>query len=88
MGLLEEGKAVLSLVLHHLVPMLSLDNAFSSEELRGWHASNLKKTGAFDVSGFVVEHKFDGLGVNILYENGRFVRAATRGDGVGWGRCY
>ncbi|MCL1907305.1 MAG: NAD-dependent DNA ligase LigA [Propionibacteriaceae bacterium] len=63
--------------------MLSLDNAFSFDEVRSWHgrASNLVDDGALDESGFISEMKIDGLAVDLVYHNGLLVRAATRGDG-------
>jgi len=63
----------------HLEPMMSLDNAFSAEELQSW-AARLAREGA-DGAEFLCELKVDGLAVNLLYENGRLVRGATRGDG-------
>ena len=63
----------------HLVRMLSLDNAFSGEELASW-AARIERQ---EITGaeFLCELKVDGLAVNLLYEDGRLVRAATRGDG-------
>jgi len=63
----------------HLEPMLSLDNAFSFEELESWRA-RLARDGVVDPA-YLCELKVDGLAVNLLYEDGRLVRAATRGDG-------
>jgi DNA ligase (NAD+) len=63
----------------HLEPMMSLDNAFSFEELEAW-AARLHREGAGDAD-FLCELKVDGLAVSLLYENGRLVRGATRGDG-------
>ncbi len=59
----------------HLERMMSLDNAFSSEERKAWAAKvgNVK---------FLCELKIDGLAINLRYENGNLVSAATRGDGV------
>lgn len=64
----------------HGVPMLSLDNAFSAEDLRNFvrRAQNLAHGAQME---FVVELKVDGLAVSLLYENGVFARGATRGDG-------
>ncbi len=66
-------------VAHH-VPMMSLDNAFSPEELRAW-ADRLAKQVPADTS-FECELKIDGLAISLLYRDGQFVRAATRGDGT------
>ena len=63
----------------HLRPMESLDNAFSYEELAAWHA-RLARDGVEDPA-LLCELKVDGLAINILYEEGRLVRALTRGDG-------
>ena len=65
----------------HLVPMLSLDNAFDEVEFRSFNKrlqDRLKDTSTLT---FCCEPKLDGLAVSILYENGVLVRAATRGDG-------
>ena len=64
----------------HATPMLSLANAFDMDDLRAWHrrASNLLEDDGFDM---VVELKIDGLAVSLIYEDGRMVRGATRGDG-------
>lgn len=64
----------------HVVPMLSLDNAFTDAELRAWHARISRLVTEPIV--FVGEPKLDGLAISLLYEDGRLVRAATRGDGV------
>ncbi|MDQ6522259.1 NAD-dependent DNA ligase LigA [Nocardioides sp. LHD-245] len=63
----------------HLQRMESLDNAFSFEELGAWYA-RLGRDGITDAA-LLCELKVDGLAINILYENGRLVRALTRGDG-------
>jgi DNA ligase (NAD+) len=62
----------------HLERMLSLDNAFSAEELQAWF-DRVERDAAPD--HYLCELKIDGLAVNLLYEGGRLVRAATRGDG-------
>jgi DNA ligase (NAD+) len=68
-------------VVEHPVPMLSLGNAFNTEDLYAWHTRTLKLLGVtqFDM---VCEHKMDGLAIALTYENGIFVRGATRGDGL------
>ena len=64
----------------HLVAMLSLDNAMAPEDLTEFEA-RLKRALPGIVPSYVCEPKIDGLGVALLYERGRFVRGATRGDG-------
>ena len=63
----------------HLRRMESLDNAFSYDELQAWHA-RLARDGVTDPA-LLCELKVDGLAINLLYEDGRLVRALTRGDG-------
>ncbi len=65
----------------HIFPMLSLANAFSSEELRAF-GQRVKKIIPQQRLKYVSELKIDGLAVALVYENGIFVRGATRGDGV------
>ena len=64
----------------HEVPMMSLDNAFDLDELRAWDTRAVSRLGG-PVGPYVCELKFDGLAISVRYENGRLVRAATRGDG-------
>jgi DNA ligase (NAD+) len=64
----------------HTVPMLSLANAFTPEELRQFD-ERVRKVVPDDPVEYSVELKFDGLAVALAYENGIFVRGATRGDG-------
>lgn len=68
-------------VVEHRVPMLSLANAFSIEALRSWYDRACRLAGR-EIRGFTVEPKIDGLAVSLLYERGRYVRGATRGDGI------
>lgn len=63
----------------HLQRMESLDNAFSFEELESWY-SRLARDGV-ESPDLLCELKVDGLAINLLYEQGRLVRALTRGDG-------
>ncbi|WP_425058043.1 DNA ligase [Sporomusa carbonis] len=65
----------------HLTPMLSLGNAFSAGELRAFDA---RVRNGLDgaAAEYVVELKIDGLAINLVYQNGRLVRGATRGDGT------
>ena len=74
----------------HAVPMMSLDNVFGEDELRAWvERLHRRLAGAptasddepVDAVGYVCELKIDGLAISIRYEDGRYVRAATRGDG-------
>ncbi len=64
----------------HLERMLSLDNAFSTEEMLEWHARVTRDAGGAELH-YLCELKIDGLAVNLLYEGGRLARALTRGDG-------
>lgn len=65
----------------HLKPMLSLDNAFKEEEMRRFDERIRRELGKEKVS-YVAEPKLDGLSVELVYENGIFVRGSTRGDGI------
>src|SRR5215211_1532136 len=65
----------------HPVPMLSLGNAFDEGDLRAWRERVARVLGDNAPIAFVVEPKIDGLAIALTYENGRFVRGATRGDG-------
>jgi len=65
----------------HASPMLSLANAFSTEEIIDFD-NRIKKMAVVEDISYVTEPKLDGLAVNLLYENGRFIRGATRGDGI------
>src|SRR5256712_5469461 len=67
----------------HLIPMLSLDNAYNEEELRAFDERVRKGTGLGDTPvAYVAEMKIDGLSIALTYEGGRLVRGATRGDGT------
>ncbi|MCB9045126.1 MAG: NAD-dependent DNA ligase LigA [Chitinophagales bacterium] len=65
----------------HLVPMLSLDNTYNAEDLRDWD-KRCKEFAGTDSIEYCVEPKYDGASISLIYENGKLVRAATRGDGV------
>lgn len=65
----------------HRERMLSLEKAYTEAELRAFHARLAKTLGREDLA-YVVEPKFDGLAVSVTYENGKLVRAVTRGNGV------
>lgn len=65
----------------HRIPMLSLDNAFSDEELRDFDRRVKDRLKASDDIEYVCEPKLDGLAVSLHYESGVLTRAATRGDG-------
>jgi DNA ligase (NAD+) len=65
----------------HLVPMLSLDNSYNSDDLLDFDRQARKLTGAAEIE-YCVEPKFDGASISLLYEGDRLVRGATRGDGV------
>src|SRR5438874_2450064 len=67
----------------HLVPMLSLDNAYNEDELRAFDERVRKGAGAGTESiAYVAEMKIDGLSIALTYEDGRLLRGATRGDGA------
>src|SRR5229473_2072156 len=64
----------------HSSPMLSLDNTYNEEELRGWERRVHELSGRKDVD-YVCELKLDGMSLALIYEEGRLVRGITRGDG-------
>ena len=67
----------------HLIPMLSLDNAYNEEELRAFDERVRKGAGPGEGTvAYVAELKIDGLSIALTYEDGRLVRGATRGDGT------
>ena len=66
----------------HLEPLLSLGNVFSAEELRAFDERVRSGLPAGSKGEYVMEPKIDGLACSLIYENGKLVRAATRGDGV------
>lgn len=66
----------------HLEPLLSLGNVFSAEELRAFDERVRSGLPADSKVEYVMEPKIDGLACSLIYENGKLVRAATRGDGV------
>jgi DNA ligase (NAD+) len=68
-------------VVEHPLPMLSLGNAFSEDELRAWY-NRISKLAAREQFDFVTEHKIDGLAVALTYVDGRLTTGATRGDGL------
>ena len=65
----------------HLTPMLSLGNAFSDEEMLQFSDRIRRLRGLDEAFPFIVEPKLDGLAVNLIYQKGTLVQAATRGDG-------
>ena len=65
----------------HDPPMLSIENAYSIDELREWHNRVLRGLGRDSVE-YEAELKIDGVSISLVYENGRLTRGATRGDGV------
>lgn len=65
----------------HRVPMLSLDKAYSDEELKAFHARVAARLGREDLV-YRIEPKYDGLAVSLTFEQGRLVRAVTRGNGA------
>ncbi|HEX9160441.1 MAG TPA: NAD-dependent DNA ligase LigA [Thermoanaerobaculia bacterium] len=65
----------------HDPPMLSIENAYTLDELREWHERVKRGLGREEVE-YEAELKIDGVSIDLLYENGALARAATRGDGV------
>ncbi len=65
----------------HAQPMLSLDNTYNEDEIRAWNDRVLKNLPPGEKPVYILEQKLDGLSCALTYENGRFARAATRGDG-------
>jgi DNA ligase (NAD+) len=68
-------------VVKHIVPMMSMDNTYSAEELKEFDG-RVRKNLKGEKYEYAVELKFDGVSISLLYENGRWVRGATRGDGT------
>jgi DNA ligase (NAD+) len=65
----------------HVKPMLSLDTVLEEEEMRRFDERMKRELGVDNIE-YVAEPKLDGLSVELIYENGRFVRGSTRGDGI------
>src|SRR5256714_6846865 len=66
----------------HLSPMGSLDKVTTDEALEKWDSDIRKRLGGDEPVAYVLEPKIDGSAINLVYERGRFVRGATRGDGI------
>ena len=66
----------------HLIPMISLGNAFDDDELREWQARIARQVGTDADGGYSAELKIDGTAVSLTYENGVLVTGATRGNGT------
>src|SRR5450432_598797 len=66
---------------NHLVPMLSLENSYNSEDLLDWDRK-ARELSSLNAIEYCVEPKFDGASISLIYENDLLVRGATRGDGV------
>ena len=70
----------------HLHQMMSLDNTYDAEDLRDFEKRiyRILQSSIFNLQSskleYIIEYKFDGLGIALLYEGGKFVRALTRGD--------
>lgn len=65
----------------HIQPMLSLDNTYNADDLQAWDKRNRESLGV-DKIEYVVEPKYDGAGISLIYENDKLAIAATRGDGI------
>lgn len=68
-------------VVRHIVPMMSMDNTYSAGELREFD-ERVRKNLKGEEYEYVVELKFDGVSISLLYDKGQWVRGATRGDGT------
>lgn len=68
--------------IHHSIPMLSLDNAFSDEEVLAFDRRIHERLRTDQSIEYVGEPKIDGLAVSLCYEHGKLISAATRGDGI------
>jgi DNA ligase (NAD+) len=66
----------------HRLPMGSLEKVTTDEALEKWESDMRKRLGKDEPLAFVVEPKIDGSAINLTYENGRFARGLTRGDGI------
>jgi DNA ligase (NAD+) len=66
----------------HVVPMLSLANAFTEAELREWEERNARLVPEVTAAGYTLEVKIDGAAVSLTYEDGMLVTGVTRGNGV------
>ncbi|HXG89040.1 MAG TPA: NAD-dependent DNA ligase LigA [Vicinamibacterales bacterium] len=66
----------------HVQPMLSLDNAYSEDELRAFDERVRRGLDTTEPVAYIAELKIDGLSIALTYDNGRLVRGATRGDGT------
>ena len=67
--------------IHHDIPMLSLEDCFSLDELKSWNEKNERYLKHSLATDYYVELKIDGLAVSLVYEKGKFAFGATRGDG-------
>jgi DNA ligase (NAD+) len=76
------GPSVLFSPVRHRTPMMSLDDAFGIDELHAWFERMARVAPETSEAAFVCELKIDGLAISLVYEDARFVQAATRGDGV------
>ena len=66
----------------HSIPMLSLENAMNSDELIAYYDRTKKGLGEIGDIQFVAEPKLDGIGVELIYQDGALIRGLTRGDGT------
>jgi len=68
-------------VVKHIVPMMSMDNTYSADEIRQFD-ERVRKNLKGEKVEYIVELKFDGVSISLLYEKGKWKRGATRGDGI------
>ena len=65
----------------HIAPMMSLDNTYSAEEIREFD-ERVRKNLKEELVEYVVELKFDGVSISLVYKNGKWAQGSTRGDGM------
>ncbi len=65
----------------HQYPMYSLNNSYSKQDLEDWNQRLIRNLETENIN-FLCELKFDGVSINLTYENGNLIKAVTRGDGV------
>jgi len=78
-GIGDDRSSRFAIVVHRM-PMLSLDKAYTEAEWRDFYAGLIRRLGRSEAQ-VVIEPKYDGVAISLVYEHGRLVRAVTRGNG-------